>query len=129
MFIICILLAAGLLGCGGKESPVSSEQGSKQGPSKTYRESEIKLDKLQMVMNLALDSQDRLVMYDDEDRDSKFVILDKQGREIKQIPVREMLTKTVIITVVYSHWTAEAEYTSCSKSAYMINPNRRNPAN
>lgn len=79
-----LLLITGLAGCGGGEKPAASD--STQNPSIAYKESEISLKKLQSVNGLAMDAMERLVLFDQAGEDSKFVILDKQGREIKQIP-------------------------------------------
>lgn len=80
LFLICFILITGLTGCGGKET--SSQQ---QLPSISYRESEIKVSGLQWVASMILDSQERLFLHEQANSNSKFVVLNKEGKVIKEI--------------------------------------------
>lgn len=74
-----ILLITGMTGCGGKDSSQTQSRVA-------YRETEINLRQMKRVENIALDSQDRLVLYDSNGALSRFVVLDQQDREVRQIP-------------------------------------------
>jgi len=86
IMMIGLLLITGLAGCAGQKETVNSKTGGSNSPSLSYRENEISLPDLERVAKTALDSQEQLVAYDQAGLKSKFVICNKEGQQIKQIP-------------------------------------------